>query len=93
MNKSKIISELEMEQMNKELPEFSPGDTIVVNVRVQEGNRKRFQAFEGVVIAKRNRLKFSFYCSEDFTWHRCRKNLSNFQSTYRKCKSQKARRC
>jgi len=55
MNKSKIISELEMEQMNKELPEFSPGDTIVVNVRVQEGNRKRLQAFEGVVIAKRNR--------------------------------------
>ena len=55
MSKSKIISELEMEQMNKELPEFSPGDTIVVNVRVQEGNRKRLQAFEGVVIAKRNR--------------------------------------
>jgi len=55
MNKSKIINELEMEQMNKELPEFSPGDTIVVNVRVQEGNRKRLQAFEGVVIAKRNR--------------------------------------
>ena len=55
MNKSKIISELEMEQMSKELPEFSPGDTIVVNVRVQEGNRKRLQAFEGVVIAKRNR--------------------------------------
>ena len=55
MNKSTIITELEMEQMNKELPEFSPGDTIVVNVRVQEGNRKRLQAFEGVVIAKRNR--------------------------------------
>ena len=55
MSKSKIISELEMEQMNKELPEFSPGDTIVVNVRVQEGNRKRLQAFEGVVISKRNR--------------------------------------
>ena len=55
MSKSKIISELEMEQMNKELPEFSPGDTIVVSVRVQEGNRKRLQAFEGVVIAKRNR--------------------------------------
>ena len=55
MNKSKIISELEMEQMHKELSEFSPGDTIVVNVRVQEGNRKRLQAFEGVVIAKRNR--------------------------------------
>ncbi len=55
MNKNKIISELETEQMNKKLPEFSPGDTVVVNVRVQEGSRKRLQAFEGVVIAKRNR--------------------------------------
>lgn len=55
MSKNKIISELEMEQMKKELPEFSPGDTVVVKVRVQEGNRKRLQAFEGVVIAKRNR--------------------------------------
>ena len=55
MSKSKIIAELEAEQMGKELPEFSPGDTVVVKVRVQEGNRKRLQAFEGVVIAKRNR--------------------------------------
>ncbi|HEB98843.1 MAG TPA: 50S ribosomal protein L19 [Thiotrichales bacterium] len=52
---SKIIEELEKEQMNREVPEFGPGDTVVVNVRVKEGNRERIQAFEGVVIAKRNR--------------------------------------
>ncbi len=58
---SNIIEEIEKEQMNKELPAFGPGDTVVVNVRVKEGNRERLQAFEGVVIAKRNRgLNSSF---------------------------------
>ena len=52
---SNIIKELENEQMTKEVPEFSPGDTVVVQVKVKEGNRERLQAFEGVVIAKRNR--------------------------------------
>nr|WP_326498598.1 50S ribosomal protein L19 [Catenovulum sp. TS8] len=52
---SKIIQQLEQEQMTKELPEFAPGDTIVVHVKVKEGNRERLQAYEGVVIAKRNR--------------------------------------
>jgi len=52
---SNIIEELEKEQMTKEVPEFSPGDTVVVQVKVKEGNRERLQAFEGVVIAKRNR--------------------------------------
>jgi large subunit ribosomal protein L19 len=51
---SNIISELEAEQM-KDLPAFAPGDTVVVQVKVKEGNRERLQAFEGVVIAKRNR--------------------------------------
>jgi large subunit ribosomal protein L19 len=55
MNTNKIISELNAEQMNKELPEFSPGDTVVVQVKVKEGNRERLQAFEGVCIGKRNR--------------------------------------
>jgi len=41
--------------MGREFPEFSPGDTVVVQVKVREGNRERLQAFEGVVIAKRNR--------------------------------------
>ncbi len=55
MNTNKIISELNAQQMEKELPEFSPGDTVVVQVKVKEGNRERLQAFEGVVIGKRNR--------------------------------------
>lgn len=52
---NKIIQQLEAEQMNKEIPTFAPGDTIVVRVKVKEGDRSRLQAFEGVVIAKRNR--------------------------------------
>jgi large subunit ribosomal protein L19 len=52
---SDIIRQLEAEQMTREVPPFSPGDTIVVQVKVKEGNRERLQAFEGVVIAKRNR--------------------------------------
>ncbi|MCP3868307.1 MAG: 50S ribosomal protein L19 [Gammaproteobacteria bacterium] len=52
---SNIIKELEAEQVTKEIPAFSPGDTVVVQVKVKEGNRERLQAFEGVVIAKRNR--------------------------------------
>ena len=50
-----IIDQLDAEQMNKEIPEFSAGDTIVVKVRVKEGDRERLQAFEGVCIAVRNR--------------------------------------
>jgi large subunit ribosomal protein L19 len=50
-----IISQIEAEQMEKEIPEFGPGDTVVVQVKVKEGNRERLQAFEGVVIGKRNR--------------------------------------
>jgi large subunit ribosomal protein L19 len=52
---SNIILQLEAEQMKAEVPEFSPGDTVVVQVRVKEGTRERLQAFEGVVIAIRNR--------------------------------------
>ncbi len=52
---SKIIDEINAEQMGKDIPEFTAGDTVTVQVRVKEGNRERLQAFEGVVIAKRNR--------------------------------------
>ncbi|AYC31988.1 50S ribosomal protein L19 [Pseudomonas cavernae] len=52
---NKIIQQLEAEQMTKEIPAFAPGDTVVVQVKVKEGDRQRLQAFEGVVIAKRNR--------------------------------------
>lgn len=58
---NKVIEAIEKEQITKEVPEFSPGDTVVVQVRVKEGTRERLQAFEGVVIAKRNRgLNSSF---------------------------------
>jgi large subunit ribosomal protein L19 len=52
---SNLIQELEAEQLRSDLPEFGPGDTIVVQVKVKEGDRERLQAFEGVVIAKKNR--------------------------------------
>lgn len=53
--KNKIIQELENEQLKKDLPEFSPGDTVVVQVKVTDGDRQRLQAFEGIVIGVRNR--------------------------------------
>ncbi|MGB1800770.1 MAG: 50S ribosomal protein L19 [Gammaproteobacteria bacterium] len=52
---SNIIEQLDAEQMTREVPEFGPGDTVVVQVKVKEGERERLQAFEGVVIAKKNR--------------------------------------
>jgi large subunit ribosomal protein L19 len=52
---NKIIAELEAEQQKQNVPEFSPGDTVIVQVKVKEGDRERIQAFEGVCIAKRNR--------------------------------------
>ena len=52
---SNIIDQLEAEQMTREVPEFGPGDTVVVQVKVKEGERERLQAYEGVVLAKRNR--------------------------------------
>ena len=58
---SNIIEELEAEQMSKEIPAFGAGDTVIVQVKIKEGDRERLQAFEGVVIAKRNRgLNSSF---------------------------------
>ncbi len=51
---SKMIQELEAAQMDKKVPEFKPGDTVVVHVKVKEGERERLQAFEGVVIGRRN---------------------------------------
>ena len=49
------MDEVEAAQLKKDVPDFNPGDTVVVQVKVKEGNRERLQAFEGVVIAKRNR--------------------------------------
>ncbi|MEY3782478.1 MAG: hypothetical protein RIS97_656 [Pseudomonadota bacterium] len=55
MNLIETLEQEEIARLNKKLPEFAPGDTIIVSVNVVEGTRKRLQAFEGVVIAKRNR--------------------------------------
>ncbi len=52
---SKIIEQIDNAQLKQDLPEFNPGDTVVVQVRVREGDRQRLQAFEGVVIGIRNR--------------------------------------
>lgn len=58
---SNIIEQLEAEQMNREVPDFGAGDTVVVQIKVVEGDRERTQAYEGVVIARRNRgLNSSF---------------------------------
>ena len=58
---SNIIEQLEAEQLRSDLPDFAPGDTVVVQVRVSEGQRDRLQAFEGIVIGKHNRgLNSSF---------------------------------
>lgn len=52
---SNIIEALDAEQMGRDIPDFGPGDTVIVQVKVKEGERERLQAYEGVVIAKRNR--------------------------------------
>ncbi|TKB46951.1 50S ribosomal protein L19 [Thalassotalea mangrovi] len=52
---SNIIKQLEQEQMKTDVPAFAPGDTVIVKVKVKEGDKERLQAFEGVVIAKKNR--------------------------------------
>ena len=61
MSKNKIIQRIEKDQMDKELPEFGPGDSVVVQVKIKEGDRERLQAYEGVVIGRRSRaLNSSF---------------------------------
>ena len=55
MNLIQTLEQEEIARLGKTIPEFAPGDTVIVNVNVVEGNRKRVQAYEGVVIAKRNR--------------------------------------
>jgi large subunit ribosomal protein L19 len=55
MNVIQQIEQEEIKRMGKKLPDFAPGDTVIVNVSVVEGERKRVQAYEGIVIAKKNR--------------------------------------
>lgn len=61
MNLLQVLEQEEIARLGKEIPEFAPGDTVVVSVKVKEGTRERLQAYEGIVIAKRNRgLNSSF---------------------------------
>ena len=61
MNLIQKLEQEEIQRLKREVPDFAPGDTVIVNVNVVEGERKRVQAFEGMVIAKRNRgLNSSF---------------------------------
>jgi large subunit ribosomal protein L19 len=61
MDLIRTLEQEEITRLKKEVPDFSPGDTVIVNVNVVEGERKRSQAFEGMVIAKRNKgLNSSF---------------------------------
>lgn len=55
MNKHPLVNAVEKEQMEKDVPAFAQGDTVLVQVKVKEGDRERLQAFEGVVLAKKNR--------------------------------------
>jgi large subunit ribosomal protein L19 len=61
MSKNKIIQMVEKAQMTKEIPDFGPGDTVVVQVKIKEGDRERLQAFEGVVIGVRKRALTSAF--------------------------------
>lgn len=61
MSKNRIIQQIEAGQMGRQLPDFGPGDTVIVQVKIKEADRERLQAFEGIVIGKRNRgLNSSF---------------------------------
>jgi large subunit ribosomal protein L19 len=51
----RIVQQIEAEGIKSDVPDFGPGDTVIVQVKVKEGNRERLQAFEGVVVARRNR--------------------------------------
>jgi large subunit ribosomal protein L19 len=63
VRRNKVIEALENEQLKDQVPEFGAGDTVVVQVKVREGNRERLQAFEGVVIGRRHRgLNSSLPC-------------------------------
>ncbi|MBA3980607.1 MAG: 50S ribosomal protein L19 [Alcanivorax sp.] len=53
--KKPLVQDIEQAQLKSDVPDFAPGDTVTVQVKVKEGNRERLQAFQGVVIAKRNR--------------------------------------
>ena len=76
MNIIETLEREEIARLNKTIPDFAPGDTVIVNVNVVEGERKRVQAYEGVVIAKRNRgLNFGVHRPQDFERRRRRAHV------------------
>ena len=80
MNTNKIISELDAEQMGKELPEFAPGDTVVVQVKVKEGTRERLQALGCLYQQAQSRAKLCLHRSQDLPWRRRGAYVPNLQS-------------
>ena len=70
MDLIQTLEQEEISRLNKTIPAFAPGDTVVVNVNVVEGTRKRVQAYEGVVIAKRNRPQQWLHRAQNFQWRR-----------------------
>ena len=91
MNLIKQLEQEELTRLGKSVPDFAPGDTVVVNVNVVEGDRKRVQAYEGVVIAKRNRgLNSSFTVQEDLLRGRGGTAISELLAFDRKHRGQAA---
>ena len=78
---NKIIEQFESEQITRQLPDFGPGDTVVVNVKVKEGNRERVQAFEGIVIAKRSRGLHSAFTAP--AWSACSRRTARRSIRFR----------
>ncbi len=74
---SNLLQQFEAAQITRKLPEFGPGDTVVVNVKVKEGNRERVQAYEGVCHREEERgPQFRFHRAQDFARHRRRARVS-----------------
>ena len=96
MNKPSIhtlLQNFETEQMQRQLPDFGPGDTVVVNVKVKEGNRERVQAYEGVVIAKKNaRPQLRVHRAQDLARLRRRARVPDPQRDHRLGAGQASRR-
>ena len=94
MNIIATLEKEEIERLGKKIPVFAPGDTVIVNVSVVEGERKRVQAYEGVVIAKRNRgLNSSFVVAQDLERRRRRADVPDVLAADRRHRGQAQGRC
>jgi large subunit ribosomal protein L19 len=91
MNLIQTLEQEEIARLGKKIPEFAPGDTVIVNVNVVEGTRKRVQAYEGVVIAKRNRGLNSGFTVQDLQRRRRGAYVPDLQPADRQHRSQAPR--